>query len=127
MSIYGEFYQTVDASVVNGGISTMAISGGTPSTGGASVTLGAYWSYDPVGNTGGVTGASWYIGNKGPVSDSALTTDQAVNDALRAAYDSGGDTAVQSLVQGWFASWKAEDMIACFNAVGSAAGCFQLG
>lgn len=65
----GEIYTEVDASVLNPGISTMAMISGNPEPvdGQAYVVVWIRWRYDSETGEGGYTGHSWYFedGNNG--------------------------------------------------------------
>lgn len=62
MSYSGEIYAEVDASVLNPGISTMAMVSGNPEPvdGQAYVVVWIRWKYDDTTGNGGYTGTGWY-------------------------------------------------------------------
>ena len=59
----GEIYVEVDASVINGGISTMAMVSGNPEpiVGQQSFGVWLRWLYDDTTGDGGFTGSGWYF------------------------------------------------------------------
>ena len=63
MSYSGEIYAEVEASVVNNGISPMAIVSGNPEPidGQAYVVVWIRWRYDSATGEGGYTGTGWYF------------------------------------------------------------------
>ena len=63
MSYSGEVYAEVDASVLNPGISTMAMVSGNPEPvdGQAYVVVWIRWKYDDTTGDGGYTGTGWYF------------------------------------------------------------------
>ena len=63
MSFSGEVYAEVEASVVNNGISPMAMISGnpTPVDGQAYVVVWIRWRYDPETGNGGYTGTGWHF------------------------------------------------------------------
>lgn len=63
MSYSGEVYAEVDASVLNPGISTMAMVSGNPEPvdGQAYVVVWIRWRYDDETGDGGYTGINWYF------------------------------------------------------------------
>lgn len=62
MSYSGEVYAEVDASVLNPGISTMAMVSGNPEPvdGQSYVVVWIRWRYDDTTGDGGYTGTGWY-------------------------------------------------------------------
>lgn len=62
MSFSGEVYAEVEASVVNNGISPMAMVSGNPEPidGQAYVVVWIRWRYDDSTGAGGYTGSGWY-------------------------------------------------------------------
>lgn len=63
MSVSGEVYAEVEASVVNNGINPMAIVSGnpTPVDGQAVVVVWIRWKYDTATGGGGYTGTGWHF------------------------------------------------------------------
>ena len=63
MSYSGEVYAEVEASVVNNGISPMAIVSGNPEPvdGEAYVVVWIRWRYDDMTGEGGYTGVGWFF------------------------------------------------------------------
>lgn len=63
MSYSGEVYAEVEASVVNNGISPMAMVSGNPEPidGQAYVVVWIRWRYDDTTGYGGYTGTGWYF------------------------------------------------------------------
>lgn len=63
MSYSGEVYAEVDASVLNPGISTMAMVSGNPEPvdGQSYVVVWIRWRYDDSTGAGGYTGTGWYF------------------------------------------------------------------
>lgn len=63
MGYSGEIYAEVDASVLNPGISTMAMVSGnpTPVDGQSYVVVWIRWQYDDSTGDGGYTGRDWYF------------------------------------------------------------------
>ena len=62
----GEIYTEVDASVLNPGISTMAMISGnpTPVDGQSYVVVWIRWRYDSSSGDGGYTGTGWYFNDR---------------------------------------------------------------
>lgn len=63
MSVSGEVYAEVEASVVNNGISPMAMISGSPEPvdGSAYVVVWIRWRYDSETGEGGYTGTGWHF------------------------------------------------------------------
>ena len=103
MSATGEVYVTVNASVANAGISTLAISGNTSIVGTEELSFTIKWEYNPNGGAKGITGKSWY-GNM-PYSPLQGYTDSGYNEHLATLPDS----EVKAELDGLFDSWSSSD------------------
>lgn len=105
MSATGEVYVTVNASVANAGISTLAISGNTPIVGSEDLSFTIKWEYNPNGGAKGITGESWY----GNMTYSPLQgrTDSDYNEYLATLSDSAVKDELDELFASWSSSNKA--------------------
>lgn len=144
MAIQGEIYKTVDASVVNGGISTMALSGDGgrlefPVPGLGTIEITVHWMYDPETDKSGFSGTSWYGTDEdysmySPVPGKA---DDTINTELSTIYDSKAsnpaeaEAAVREYVQGMLEGWPESSMVTLAGAamgqyISAGEGCFKM-
>ena len=116
MAVTGEAYVTLEASVVNNGVSTLAISGNQPVAGDGSFVVVISWRFDPTSVTGGITGVSWFITD--PNSPAYPVLSQYGNDAAFNSYLTGLDEeALRAYVGDLFSeiNWSAEERVAFYN------------
>lgn len=107
MAIQGETYATIDASVANSGMSTLSISGNTPITGDAGLSVVIRWSFNPETAKGGITGTEWYIGNSySPIT--GYPNDEEFNQLLSTMSSEEAKTLVDSYFSNWDNSQKEE-------------------
>lgn len=80
----GEIYTEVDASVLNPGISTMAMVSGSPEPpeGEGLVVVWYRWRYDEEDGSGGFTGKDWYFDDPNNPLNDHFTTEQDFKDYL---------------------------------------------
>ena len=114
MEISGTFYTTVDASVANSGISTLAISGtGDPTGGGATLAYDVLWSYDPAitdpSQQGGFTGTTWFAGVSGsPIV--GYNSNEEFNEHLSELYgENNNEQVVINEINNLLSVWNAND------------------
>lgn len=107
MEQYGEEYAQVDASVVNPGISTMAMVSGNPEPvdGQSYVVVWIRWKYDTETGEGGFTGTGWYFDDPNNNIKKHYTTEQAFKDWLTG---SDAPTDLDSVLGDWDADHKAK-------------------
>ena len=103
MSATGEVYVTVNASVANAGISTLAISGNTSIVGTEELSFTIKWEYNPNGGAKGFTGKSWYANMM--YSPLQGQTDSEYNEYLATL----SDNAVRDELEALFNSWSSSD------------------
>ena len=103
----GQIYTEVDASVLNPGISTMAMISGNaePSDGQTYLVVWIRWRYDNESGNGGYTGTSWYFNDSNNILVSEfpggeedfkqwLTTNKPTDlDAILSKWDAGSKAA----------------------------------
>ena len=102
----GEFYTEVDASVLNPGISPMAMVSGDPEPPEGSTTSIVWirWRYDNQNGDGGFTGISWFTGIEGNIISNRFDTEQQFKDHL-VELGEGGPTYLNDM----FASWDGNE------------------
>lgn len=118
----GEIYTEVDASVLNPGISTMAMVSGDsePPEGVTPVYIWIRWRYDDVTGEGGFTGSGWYIGDPNNVLSEHYSTEEAyITDLL-----ANGKPWLDNLLQSWDESKKILFFVNNQAALG-AGSCFD--
>lgn len=104
MAEYGEVYAEVDASVVNGGISTLDLAGSIPgieiSEGDFRVTIGVRWVYSSEG-TNGFSGQGWFTADTySPFS--SFENNDAVNEQL-------ANMSAAEISSAYFSNWGEEE------------------
>ena len=80
----GEIYVEVDASAINGGISTMAMVSGNPEPVAGQESFGVWlrWRYDSETGEGGFTGGGWYFDDIYNAINKEFGTEQEFKDYL---------------------------------------------
>lgn len=101
----GEIYTEVDASVLNPGISTMAMVSGnpTPVDGQAYVVVWIRWMYDDTTGQGGFTNTGWYFDDTNNVLPQKFESE----DAFKQWLVDNKPSALDDQLQDWNASNKA--------------------
>ena len=115
----GEIYTEVDASVLNPGISTMAMISGNPEPidGQAYVVVWIRWKYDNETGEGGYTGTGWYFDDPNNGLQSYGT-----EDAFKAWLIEYGPTNFDQVLSDWNAAEKAAFLNAHLSSL-EAGGC----
>ena len=105
----GEIYTEVDASVLNPGISTMAMISGNPEPidGQAYVVVWIRWRYDSETGEGGYTGMSWYFND----SNNGLQK-YGTEELFKEWLTENGPTDFDEILS----DWDAEEKAAFLNA-----------
>lgn len=128
----GEVYVTVDASMVNNGISTLAVSGNMEVIGSETLSFIITWQYVSNGNSG-VTGQSWFYNDPsgplyGAIQDGTLippevTNEEEFNAALSVLPDDVVEQFFDTALGMWSDQAKAtfwmthrEDIAGCLDA-----------
>lgn len=109
--VNGETYATVAASVVDGGVNTLAFSGQTPIAGDEELQVVIQWNYDPSSEIGGISGVSWFIGEPySPIT--GYSNDVEFNKDLATM----PSTEAQEKVNGFMNSWSNDKKSAFWEA-----------
>ena len=118
----GEIYTEVDASVLNPGISTMAMISGNPEPidESAIVVVWLRWKYDPETGQGGFTGVDWYFEDSN-ISKYYSTLEEFKNWLARET-----PSSLDSVLSDWPAGEKA-DFLNKYKEILSAADCLYFG
>lgn len=118
----GEIYTEVDASVLNPGISTMAMISGNPEPidGSAIVVVWLRWRYDPETGQGGFTGVDWYF------DDSNISKHYNTLEEFKDWLAQERPNSLDSVLSDWPAGEKA-DFLNKYKDVLSAADCLYFG
>lgn len=112
MAIQGDIYITVDAQSVNGGISTMAVSGSEPIIGDTEIQISIVWQYDSNSTANGIAGKGWFIGTPySPIT--GYESDADFEAALALEADPG------PIIRGFIDSWTATQKVAFWDAQAS--------
>ena len=108
----GEFYTEVDASVLNPGISPMAMISGDPEPpeGATTQVVWIRWRYDDQTGAGGFIGTGWFINDTTNVLRQYATTDE---EFMKWLVDQGGNGP--NLLNEALASWNGADKTAFLN------------
>lgn len=116
----GRIYTEVDASVLNPGISTMALVSGnpTPVDGQAYVVVWIRWMYDDASGIGGFTNTGWYFEDPNNVLSKQFESEDAFKQWLVTNKPSDLDDQLQS----WNATDKATFLNTNLSAL-EAGGC----
>ena len=109
MSFSGEVYAEVEASVVNNGISPMAMISGnpTPVDGQAYVVVWIRWRYDPETGEGGYTGQGWFWNDSNNALPEYWTSEEEFKSWLKTNNPQNLDSCLES--------WNATDKAAFLN------------
>lgn len=109
MEQYGEEYAQVDASVVNPGISTMAMVSGNPEPvdGQSYVVVWIRWRYDDLTGEGGYTGTGWYFDDADNNLKNRYTTEEEFKTWLT--------TVKPKDLESVLGNWPAENKAAFLN------------
>lgn len=105
MEQYGEEYAQVDASVVNPGISTMAMVSGNPEPvdGQSYVVVWIRWRYDNATGDGGYTGTGWYFDD----ADNNIKRHYSTEEEFKTWLIAQTPTDLKSVLDDWPAENKA--------------------
>ena len=105
MSVSGEVYAEVEASVVNNGINPMAIVSGnpTPVDGQAYVVVWIRWRYDTATGDGGYTGQGWFWND----SNNALPKHWNSEEEFKTWLRTTRPTDLNTYLENWNATDKA--------------------
>ena len=116
----GEIYTEVDASVLNPGISTMAMVSGnpTPVDGQAYVVVWIRWMYDDTTGQGGFTNTGWYFNDENNILTQKFRSEEEFKQWLVKNKPSDLDGQLQD----WNAELKAAFLNANLSAL-EAGGC----
>ena len=118
----GEIYTEVDASVLNPGISTMAMISGDPEPidGSSIVVVWLRWRYDSETGQGGFTGVDWYF------YDSNISKHYSTLEEFKDWLARERPGSLDSVLSDWPAEEKA-DFLNKYKEVLSAADCLYFG
>ena len=109
--VNGETYATVAASVVDGGVNTLAFSGQTSIAGDEELKVVIQWNYDPSSEKGGISGVSWFIEQSySPIT--GYSTDEEFNKDLA----NMSSTEAKEKVDGFMNSWSNDKKSAFWEA-----------
>lgn len=116
MAVTGEAYVTLEASVVNNGVSTLAISGNQPVAGSGNFVVVISWRFDPASGTGGITGVSWFINDPNSPAYPALS-EHGSEVAFNSYLANLEEDALRAYVGDLFSAdnWTAEERVAFYN------------
>lgn len=115
----GEIYIEVDASVLNPGISPMAIVSGDPEPpeGATPMLFWIRWYYDDTDGSGGFSGSGWYVGDPNNIlTEYYDSNDEFIKDLLA---DGHGKPWLDNILQQWDGDKKFDFFVSHQDSLGA--------